>query len=142
MLRLTAFVHNCPQCARPVNSWLDYCPECSVRISSPGRIRALGWMLLVVGTGLSAGVAYLLVVIHRIIQGSADPDATTRFTGTAAQALMVYALLTVVLLFGIVAVASGAWQVRYGVRNPRLVKIVLGFAAVFIGIGMVVQILG
>ena len=134
-------VQTCPQCQAQAPSWVDWCPGCELRLSKPSRIRALGWMLMVIGSGLVAGMAYLLVVIARIIRNSDDPGATTRFAGTPADALMIYAILGVVLAFGIVSVVSGAWQVRYGTRNPRLVKVVLGFAAVFFGIGALVQYL-
>lgn len=138
---LRGMVHTCPRCATVARSWEDFCPRCSARISSPSRIRALGWMLIVIGAGLTGGMAYLIVLIARIIQGSDDPDATTRFTGTPAQAAMTFGILGVVLVFGLVALAGGAWQARYGTRNRRLVKVVLAFAAVFFAIGMAVQYL-
>jgi hypothetical protein len=131
-------VQTCPQCQTQARSWVDWCPDCGVRLSSPSRIRALGWVLIVIGTGLVAGMAYLLVVIADIIRGSSDPGATSRFAGTPRDALMIYAILGLVLAFGAVSVVSGAWHVRYGTRNPRLVKVVLGFAAVFFGIGALV----
>jgi hypothetical protein len=138
---LRGMVHTCPQCAQQAPSWMDFCPSCEARISNPGRIRVLGWILIVIGTGLVVGMGYLIAVIYRIVQGSNDPAATTRFTGTPAQALMIYAVLGVVLLFGMVAVAGGAWQARYGTRNPHLVKMVLGFATLFITAGVLFRLL-
>ena len=138
---LRGMVHTCPQCATVARSWEDFCPRCGARISSPSRIRALGWMLMVIGTGLTVGVTYLIVLIARIIEGSDDPGATTRFTGTQAQALMTFGILGVVLAFGVLAITAGAWQARHGTRNPRLVKVVLAFAAVFITFGMAVRYL-
>lgn len=101
----------------------------------------LGWILIVIGTGLTAGIAYLLVAINRIMRHSADPDATTRFTGTPAAALMIYGVLILFLLFGVVSIASGAWQARHGTRNPWLVNVVLAFAAFFISMGVLVRYL-
>ena len=132
-------VQTCPQCAAVARSWEDFCPQCSARISSPSRIRALGWMLMVIGTGLAVGMAYLIVRIARIVEGSDDPGATTRFTGTGAQALMTFGILGLVLAFGIVTLTAGAWQARHGTRNPRLVKVVLAFAAAFIAVGMAIR---
>jgi magnesium-transporting ATPase (P-type) len=139
---LRAMVHTCPQCATVARSWEDFCPQCSARISNPSRVRALGWMLIVIGAGLTAAMAYLIVLIARLIEGSDDPGATSSFTGTQAQAAMVFGLLGLVLAFGLVALAGGAWQARYGTRNPRLVKVVLAFGAVFLAIGTAVQYLG
>jgi cytochrome b len=96
---------------------------------------------MVIGTGLVAGMAYLIIVIARIIAQSDDPNATSRFTGTPMQALMVYAILGLVLVFGVVSVVAGAWQVRYGTRNPWLVKLVLGLAAIFVSLGVLIQAL-
>lgn len=136
---LGGMVQTCPQCSTQAKSWLDWCPDCGTRLSRPSRIRALGWVLMVIGTGLTAGMVYLIVVIAGIMRASGDPDATTRFTGTPSQALMVFGILGLVLVFGLVSVTAGAWQVRHGTRNPRLVKVVLGFAAVFFGFGALVR---
>jgi hypothetical protein len=131
----------CPQCRAQARAWMDWCPDCGVRLSKPGRIRALGWMLMVIGAGLTAGMAYLLVLIGGIIRHSDDPGATTRFGGTPRDALMIYGILGLVLAFGVVAMAAGAWQARYGTRNPRLVKVVLVFAAAFFAIGALFRFL-
>lgn len=141
VLNLRGMVQTCPQCTIQTQSWVDFCPECGARISHPGRIRALGWVLMVIGALLSAGMAYLLVLIDGIIRNSDDPDATTRFTGTAADAAFAYGVMGLVLVFGLVAVTAGAWQVRNGTRNPRLVKVVLALAALFVAAGSVVRYL-
>lgn len=141
VLNLRAMVHACPRCNVQAQSWVDFCPACGARISHPGRIRALGWVLLVTGTLLSGGMAYLLVLINGIIRHSDDPGATTRFTGTAADAAFAYGVMGLVLVFGVVAVTAGVWQVRHGTRNPRLVKVVLALAALFIAAGTIVQVL-
>lgn len=138
---LRAMVQTCSQCQFQAQSWVDNCPRCGLLLSRPSRVRALGWAMMVLGAGLVVGMAYLIVAIARIIAQSDDPDATSRFAGTPAQALMVYGILGLVLVFGVVSVVAGAWQVRYGTRNPRLVKLVLGLAAVFMGIGVLVQAL-
>lgn len=134
-------VQTCPQCRTQARSWMDWCPDCGHRLSRPSRIKALGWMLMVIGAGLSAGMAYLLVLIGGIIRHSGDAGATTRFAGTPRDALMIYAVLGLVLAFGVVALVAGAWQARYGTRNPRLVKAVLVFAAVFLGLGALARYL-
>ena len=136
-----AMVQTCPQCQSQAQSWVDNCPQCGLLLSRPSRVRALGWALMVIGTGLVAGMAYLIIVIARIIAQSDDPNATSRFTGTPMQALMVYAILGLVLVFGVVSVVAGAWQVRYGTRNPWLVKLVLGLAAIFVSLGVLIQAL-
>jgi hypothetical protein len=96
---------------------------------------------MVIGTLLSVGMAYLLVLIDGIIRRSHDPGATTRFTGTAADAAFACGVMGLVLVFGIVAVTAGVWQVRHGTRNPRLVKVVLALAALFIAAGTFVRYL-
>jgi hypothetical protein len=85
----------------------------------------MGGIYLVLGLALCGGIGYLMVVIAGIMQHSGDPHATTRFNGTPAQAVGVFAVLWVVMLIGFTVLVSGIWQIRYGRRNVKLVRITL-----------------
>lgn len=108
---------------------------------SSKRIRRLGWVLLSCGIFLVGFMAYLMVLIAGIMRRSDNPRATTRFTGDSSDAAMIFAILGLVLLFGAGCVAAGAWQIRYGTRNLKLVRVVLVLGAIFYVIGILAQLM-
>ena len=136
-----AIVQTCPQCGLETQSWADRCPRCGHQLQSPGRLRVLGWIQIGVGTVLALAMTGVMVVVAQIIRHSDDPGATERFDGDAFDAAALFGLLGVVLLIGLVSIASGAWQIRYGTRNPTLVRAVLALGAAFVALGVLVQIL-
>lgn len=85
---------------------------------------------------------YLMVLIAGIIRHSTDPNATTRFEGDEFMAVMTFGILGFVLLFGITGVVSGIWQIKYGRRNQKLMRVILFLGVVFIVIGALVEIFG
>src|SRR5262245_62012678 len=109
----------CASCRQAILPHDDRCPHCG-HILHATSIRVRGALSLVLGLLLACGMGYLIVVIATIIRHSAEPGATTRFTGSPAAALGIFALLGFVLLFGLISIVMGGWMLIYGWRNAKL----------------------
>lgn len=125
----------CNRCATETDEPLGNCPRCGRRLHKTSTIRGLGWVLLVLGGGLTAFMAWLTLTISRIVKHSGEPGATTRFNGDASDALLIYAVLGLVLTLGLTFVAAGVWQIIFGRRNKKIVFVALALAAILYAFG-------
>ena len=125
----------CNRCGAETDEPLGNCPRCGRRLHKTSTVRALGWVLVVLGGLLSAFMAWLVVFFTRLIEHSDEPGATTRFTGTASDATFAYGVFAVVLALGLTFVLAGVWQIVYGRRNKKLVFVALALSAVFYALG-------
>jgi hypothetical protein len=106
--------------------------------STQNRIR--GWILLLIGAGVSIAMAYLMVLIGGIMAHSNEPGATTRYSGTAWQAFGIFGVLGLVLLFGVCAGIAGAFQILYGERNWIWIRRAVLIAGVLWLIGLAIRV--
>ncbi len=97
--------------------------------------------MVVLGFLLTGGMAYLMMLIAAIIRHSADPKATTRFNGGPVAASGIFALLGLVLMFGIISIVMGSGMLRYGWRNAKLKRIAWIFAILFWLVGVSVWVI-
>jgi hypothetical protein len=97
--------------------------------------RLRGWALICLGTFLIVLMGGLSVLVAGIIAGSKNPEATTRFTGHATDALYMYGVFSLVLMFGAVAVVSGVSEIRHGKIDRRLLVPVLWTGAALLVFG-------
>lgn len=126
----------CERCRFETAEPLGNCPTCGKALRKTSTVRALGWVLVVLGGLLSAFMAWLVVFFTRLIAHADEPGATTRFTGTASDITFAYSVFGVVLALGLTFVLAGAWQIVYGRRNKKLVFVALALAAVFYAFGL------
>jgi hypothetical protein len=131
----------CSSCRQVNSTHYDICPNCG-HILHATSIRVRGALLIVLGLALAGGLSYLLVGIATVIRHSADPGATNRFNGSPAAAVGIFAVLSFVLLFGIISTVLGGWMLRYGWRNAKLKRIVWGFGLIFWLAGQVIWLIG
>lgn len=101
----------------------------------------LGWLLMVIGGGLTIFMAVLTVVVAGIMVPPFNRHTSSRFMGGPEAALLIFGIFGFVMLFGLTSVFAGIWQIRYGRRNKHLTTIILTLAVVFIVLGVLVQIL-
>lgn len=125
----------CNRCGAETNEPLGHCPRCGRRLHKTSTIRGIGWLLVVLGGGLAAFMAWLTLTIRRIVEHSGEPGATTRFTGDASDARLIYAIFGLVLALSLTFVAAGVWQIIYGRRNKKFIFVALILAAVLYAFG-------
>lgn len=132
----------CGGCGAESPAWTDVCSGCGVVLHPPGRLRAAGVLYLVLGSLLTGGATYLIVLIAGMVALSDDPEATGRFTGTVWQLVLVYSALGFVLLIGVTGILMGVWQVLHGRRNLMLVRVAMVLYVVFWTGSMLIIFLG
>ena len=129
----------CSRCGAETDEPLGKCPRCGRRLHKTSTIRGLGVALVVLGGGLTAFMAWLTLFVSRIIERSNEPGATSRFTGDASDALLVYAIFGLVLALGLTFVVAGVWQIVYGRRSKSVIFVVIILVAVLYAFGLFVR---
>ncbi len=133
---------SCHRCDFETAEQLAKCPKCGSRLQSARKVRILGWLLLVIGTGLVIFMGTLGVRLARIIAGSGDPEATTRFTGGPEVVTLIVTVFGLVISFGLASMVGGLWQIWYGKPNKKLMVVMFVVAGLLIVIGKVVKWFG
>lgn len=105
----------------------------------PHRLRILGGIYLLVESGLSAAMVYIIYALAYVMRLSGDPGVKGRFNGTALQAVMVFGIFSFPLLVGFTVVLMGRWQLRYGWRNLKPAKVAFVWFYVLIGASLLIQ---
>lgn len=131
----------CGRCGSTTPIWSAVCSGCGEILVSPRQLRRAGVLYLVLGSLITFPGLYMIAWVAVIMARSDDPEATTRFTGDAWDAVLVFAFLGFVLTVGIVGLLMGAWQVKYGRRNLRLVSVVIVLNVIFWTGAVLVQVL-
>ncbi len=131
---------SCYRCNYETTEPLAKCPQCGQRLRTAATVRRLGWVLIIIGGLLVAFMGWLTFGITGIIAHSDEPGAPSRFTGGPEMVLAIYGIFGFVILFGLVAMAGGIWQVKYGKRNKKLAYLIFGLGIVFIIIGWLVRL--
>jgi hypothetical protein len=80
-------------------------------VSVIARIR--GWLLVVLGAALGLAGAAFVIYLTSIIAHT-DQSGGTRWTGSHDMTVRVFQLFGAVIVFGVVAVAGGMFQLRRG----------------------------
>ena len=127
-------VLSCPKCSFETEETLARCPSCGSRLQSARKVRILGWLLLVIGTGLVLFMGALGVYLGSIIAQSGEPGGTPRFTGGPQDVALIVAVFGLVISFGLASMAGGIWQIKYGKPNR---KVMVGM---FLVVGILVAI--
>lgn len=130
----------CYRCDFATGQPLQVCPQCGQpQLRTSAQIRTLGWVLAVGGALLTIFMAWLSLIVGRIILQSDQPGATTRFTGGPEMVLFIICIFGVVLAFGMASFSAGIFQIKHGRRNKSLTKTVLVLGVVFLVVGVIVQ---
>ena len=128
----------CHFCGHPLEETYRVCTECGRPNRTPTQVRRLGWVLVGLGAFLVVFMAGLSLVFGRIIARSGNPEATTRFTGDASQASIIFGIFAFIALFGLVGMGAGASQIRHGKVNRRLVTVILALGVALFVLGHLV----
>ena len=102
---------------------------------SPKVVRALGWVLMVIGPCLSAGMAALSIYLFSTISRQDQYSGGERWNGSPGFTHVVYELFGSIFVLGLVIFAAGLYQARTGRRSMVLVVLTLLVAAVVVYFG-------
>jgi magnesium-transporting ATPase (P-type) len=129
----------CYRCDYTTTNEVEQCPQCGQKLRTATTVRRLGWLLFILGLFLTAFMGYITYVVTGIVAHSDEPSATSRFTGGSEMLLFMYGIFGFVILFGVVAMAAGAYQIKTGRRNKKLAYVIIGLGIIFLLIGWVVR---
>ena len=70
-----------------------------------------------------------------------SPDRAIRFSGDTQDALLIFSILYLVLVFGLASVLAGILQLRSGQRSRNMTFMIAVLALMLYGAGMVIHFL-
>jgi hypothetical protein len=129
----------CLKCGFIGNTAEAKCPACGGFMRPTSAIRVLGVVMIALGGFLIAAMAVISLWVYNLAQQSSASGVTSRFTGTKNQMLMMFGIFGLVILFGIVSLITGLWQLVFGKRNKTLTWVVLGLGVIFVIGGLAVS---
>jgi hypothetical protein len=100
--------------------------------------RRTGYVVVLLGLMLALGCGWLLWWMLPTLLHPGEEINGTSFTGSEKMAKNVIALLGGVVAFGAVACVAGAWQIRTGERNLKLVGALVAIVVVLWVVGKMV----
>jgi RNA polymerase subunit RPABC4/transcription elongation factor Spt4 len=130
----------CYKCDFETPREMDKCPRCGHKLMTAGRVKVLGWVLLVLGLFLVAFMGTITVVVAGIIAGAGRPGSTHSFSGGTKELTLIFGIFGLVIAFGLTCAVAGISQARSGRRNKKLVKVLLGIFFALVAVGTLIQI--
>ncbi|MDQ3806403.1 MAG: hypothetical protein M3416_21550 [Acidobacteriota bacterium] len=117
----------CYKCDHETREHVERCPRCgNKRVLTQTGVRALGGVLVGIGLFLVLFMGVITVIVAGIIARSADPDATTRFSGGTKEIALIFGLFGLVIAFGAASTVGGAMQLFRGRRSKTVVRVIMG----------------
>jgi hypothetical protein len=108
------------------------CSRCGGLMRTTTTMRVLGAVMIALGGFLIVFMGIITLWAYNLVQHSSDTGTGARFTGTKDQMLMMFGVFGFVMLFGVVALVTGSWQLIFGRRNKILTWVVFGLGAIFV----------
>ncbi len=129
---------SCGRCGSGVTVWSDLCGGCGHVLHAPERLRAAGALYLALGLLLTSAAGHLLAAVTRAV---IRPDGSLRFSGGAWGLVLAYGSLGFVLTLGVTGLLMGAWQLAYGRRNLKMVRVVTVIYIIFMAAALAIRFL-
>ena len=101
-------------------------------ISTVARVR--GWLLILLGSCLSIGLAAITVYLSLTILHNDQPGGT-HWTGSHEMTVKVFSLFATIFVFGLVAIGAGIFQLQRGRPNWLALGILAGLVLVMYLLG-------
>ena len=113
------------------------CPKCNRLLQTVTSVRVRGALLIMCGLFLIAFIGYISIWAAGLVFDPVQNGA--KFTGTKDQLMVMFVLFGSLIVFGLISLATGLWQLIFGKRNRYLVWIMLGITGVLVIIGVLVK---
>ncbi len=130
----------CYKCDFETGRELEKCPRCGHKLMTAGKVKALGWVLIVLGVFLVLFMGGITILVAGIIAQTGAPGSTQRFDGGPKEMALIFGIFALVIAFGLTCTAAGISQARSGRRNKKLVKVLMGVFFALIAVGTLIQI--
>ncbi len=128
---------SCFKCGYSAATAHSVCPQCNGPLHTATSIRVRGGLLMAIGIILMGFMGYLLIWALAAFGNVNGPGA--KFTGTREEKMMIIGLFSTLIIFGLMSLVTGGWQVAFGRRNRLLSWLVLGIGGLLaVGTGAVI----
>lgn len=132
----SAVRRTCPKCGYIRETADKNCADCGKPLQKVSTVRAIGIMLVLMGTALLGFMSWLSLWAYGTIANPAS--SSSHFNGTAKDLLFIIFVFGLVMAIGLGATAGGIWQIIFGKRNKLIVFAVAALGIVFAATGFAV----
>lgn len=129
----------CAKCGYRTHRFGSTCPKCGGGMLSKRWTRRFGVVLVMLGGVLFVGMSVILFKLSPMLARPGVEMDGTRFDGTRGQALMIWAILAAVWVFGATATGLGVQQLVTGRRNLKGAYVMLGIFSAMVVIAGLLQ---
>ncbi len=130
---------NCFKCGYEGDIAETRCPKCGKPLKTVKQIRILGGILVFLGAFLILFVGAISVFVWSLVN-KASTDGHKSFTGTRSDLVLIFGAFAFIILFGVVGLIAGLWQLIFGRRNKILVWVILGLGFIFVIGGILISV--
>ena len=118
---------------------MDISPPPLPPAQPPRHIRARGWVLIVLGVLLCAGMGYITWLMIGIVNAPTQPGSLPRWHGSHETTVRMFSLFGTIILFGFASLVNGVWCVRHRAFQPVLRVLMLLVAAGIVVAGVLLS---
>jgi hypothetical protein len=122
----------CFKCDYEADTAETRCPRCGRPFKSSKNIRVRGGILVFLGAFLILFMGGIAGFVAYLIYGGGIPDAATKFKGEGFKVILIFGIFGCVMLFGLVSLITGIFQLITGRRNQFLVWLMMGLVFLLI----------
>lgn len=137
--RGTGESRSCDKCCEETFQALDRCPRCGGRLRTAGQIRTLGFVLVFIGGFLVLLMGAVTIFVIGVVSQAADAGRSSRLMEEATVFFTIFTLFALVIMFGLVCIAGGFWQILFGKRNKFIKYIIIGLVVALLLVGWIVR---
>ena len=130
-------LNTCISCGFQYYKYASTCPRCGGGMMTRRWARRLGWPLVACGLFITAVIGAVIFYTAPLLLHPGRTIDGSRFTGDRATAVAILGIFAVVLAFGLTATAYGAWQVKTGKRDRRVMTAMLVLWTILIAVAYV-----
>jgi heme/copper-type cytochrome/quinol oxidase subunit 3 len=127
----------CFKCDFEADTSATVCPRCGKTLKSSRNLRLRGGIMIFTGGFLILFMGAIAAFIGYLVFFS---SSRSNFTGTRNELILIFSVFGFVILFGVVALATGACQLISGRRNQFLVWLMLGLVFIMIFGGTLISL--
>jgi MFS family permease len=123
-------LRGCQKCGYETNEAAKRCPKCGGQMFSAKHVRRLGWVALAIGLLLVGLMGTITFKTAPLLLNPGLSTSGAQSEVTREQVALILGLFGSVIVFGLISMVSGLWQIRTGRRNRWLIYITIAIFAV------------
>lgn len=125
----------CYKCDYETNNPLGACPQCGHQLRTTAQVKRLGMLMAALGVALTLFIGGVAFVVAGIIWPPSNLNPSARFNGGPEILIFMFGIFAVAITFGLTTLLAGIFQIKYGRRNLKMVKVMLTLAFTLVVVG-------